>query len=264
MLKPTALIFADTKCTTESGSERSCRLSTVQHRAFNAILSVIQQTKTDTLVYTVDFNKFRKLCNDRTNNPTEFFNNIKLLTVISFVLNKNEHITKSSNLILSIDLLCDAVGRPHTIRFKITRLFKHLLDNLTQNSYANIDQNVVNNLQSVYAISLYETLTDYAGAEKYPKMTIKEFRHLIKVDPESYKDIRRFREHVLIPMRNKVNAQLTTLSYDFKLYKEQGEYYIEWIKLSKIKESSYSDSSASKKNDMSYLDELDEPEPSLI
>lgn len=240
--KPSPLICVTTE---RMEGTLSCpyRFSVVQQRAFNILIDAVKHSNTDEYTYEIDFNLFRKLCNDGTNNPIEFFNNVSSIAGIYFIFDGRKSASKivygKYSLITSIELLRDEENKPRTIRFKVTDFFKHLFSNITYYNYAHIDQNIVNNLQSVYAISLYETLTDYAGAEKYPKMTVKEFRHLIKVDPDSYKDIRRFREHVLLPMRNKVNAQLTNHSYDFKLYKEHGEYYIEWVKLPKIKEIPY-------------------------
>lgn len=236
LIKPSPLIYASTEKIKDT-IRCPYRLTPVQHRLFNILVDIVHRAKQDETIYEIDFSKLRDLCDDTSEHPMMFFDRVSPIAGMYFVFDGRKTDSKIAygryTLISSVDVLKDDSGVPRTFRFIVTPMFKQITDNPP--IYAHIDQSIVNNLQSSLAINLYEALIDYDKKE-FPDMTISAFKKIIKIEENTYKDIRNFKAHVLNPIRDKVNEHIKNYSYDFRLYKAHGEYRIKWYKLPKIKE----------------------------
>lgn len=96
-------------------------------------------------------------------------------------------------------------------KYKLAEIVEENL--IKPNVFAKIDLSIIKEIKSKYAVILYEILEDYKKVN-IPKMTIQEFRELMGIEEDKYKQTANLKAKVIEVIKKEINEK-TNFSIDY-------------------------------------------------
>jgi hypothetical protein len=195
-------------------------LSLTQRKLINFMISMVQ-SKGDHNVYETRIGTIKKLCNINMTENKFLKKQLKALEDITIefdYLRKEEEVWEAMKIISAVRIS----KRTGCIEFEVPYMLKEKI--LAPHMYAPLNISLIAGLNSKYAIVLYELLRDYKNAPAFPKLTIEQFRTLLGLDDQQYKEFQNFKKRVLVPAVREINSK-TDLKCEYELIKK-GRHYV--------------------------------------
>jgi len=210
--KPSAMIQ-----TTANG------LTVLQRKFINIMIHIAQKTGDKSLYY-IDIVDLKKMCRISTVGNDEIISLLKDLQDIKIEYNifeKDKDKWGRRSLIGDVEIEINKQKNNSFLEFEIPVKMKNKILNPTM--YAPLDIYLIAGFKSTYTIILYEFLRDYLTAPKVKYLTIIQFRKIMSLSDDKYKDFKYLKRDVLDKAVSEINRK-SDLETNYTLAKKGRKY----------------------------------------
>lgn len=179
--------------------------------------------------------KLKDIRMSNTNNNQDLYDSIRRImsTIlrIDFIDSEGKERHILTNMFEIFDLPSNNINDESVVYYKIPIDLLRVL--VKSNHWGRIKSKEVCGMTSKYAVQLYEFIQLVKNRDKpFDKMTITEFREMMNVPPDSYKNGKDFVKFVIEPALLEVNG-LSDMAVDIRIIREHSrapitEVYLEW------------------------------------
>ena len=194
--KPSAMIQ-----TTTNG------ITVLQRKFINIMIHIAQKTGDKSLYY-VDIVDLKKMCKISTVGNDEIISSLKGLQDIKIEYNifeKDKEKWGRRSLIGDVEIEINKQKNNSFLEFEIPVKMKNKILNPTM--YAPLDIYLIAGFKSAYTIILYEFLRDYLTAPKVKYLTITQFRKIMSLSDNKYKEFKYLKRDVLDKAVSEINKK---------------------------------------------------------
>lgn len=199
----------------------SKNLSLIQRKLINAIVWIVQYDE-DATQYEMSLASLKKITSNTAidnDNLKKLFKALEETELIFNYLSKDRTDVWETGRFLSWVKIGEKKG------YVIFEMAKGLKDKIRFPSiYAPLNMKLIAGFKSSYTIILYEMLRDYVNADKFPTLSIQQYRDLMGIDKGDYKLFNSFKISVLDVAVKELNNK-SDLHCEYTLDKEGTKKY---------------------------------------
>lgn len=193
--------------------QMSHRISAAERKVLNVLLYTARETlkrSPQTFKFSINLAKLKEMSGIQSTENVHLKKSlikIKETLFVYNILNKDKEIWGTFHILAGIEVNDGIIeySFPHQLHEKL----------LNPSVYAILDLNVLKGLQRKHSIVLYELARDYANVS-IPYMSIDQFRELMGLSSQQYKNSKDLRKHVIEPAIDELN-QKTEFAMTYEL-----------------------------------------------